>query len=684
MPRIALSLGFAVLLASLAASGAGAATLKSIGTFNQPTYVTSDPEDSSRILVVERQGRVVEVAGGGAPTLYADLTDYVTCCAGERGLLSIAPAPDFHASGLFYAAYTGKPAAGGAEGDIHVDAFVADANGNVTRTQIIAIGHTPESNHNGGQLQFGPDGHLYISTGDGGGGGDPFETGQDRDALLGKILRIDPHPGSTPAYTIPAGNPFAGATLGADEIWAYGLRNPWRFSFDSLTGDLAIADVGQGAREEVDLAPSPSAGTVGGAGVDYGWSCREGFLAYSSPAANCEGAGGFTEPVFDYPHSGAAPGAAHGCAITGGYVVRDPSLTDLYGRYVYADYCAGEIRSLVLPGLGESAAGDDRSAGITTPTPNPTSFGEDSCHRIYVASGSRSPLRGATIRRPSALAEEAPAARTPRRNRCRRRRAREAGGCAGGRRRGTATGGARVPRAEGITSVLRDETPPRPPPHRRARCALFGMERRGGTARPRRQAGRKEAPRPTVRGRSSVSPRPSRERRPSGRGSGRGRQRDAAVGPIGHLDRAAEAPESVSFDDRIRGVGEMGSVRRPGEVPDLLVGEIGNRLGAGAVGVDAPDLAFVGRVGDPAPVRGPGRGPADHLLAAKSAQAAAAGRDLVEPGTEIAVGGGGQGDRPCRPVTRRLRRLQRSTASGSSRRRPPARFRSAARAGPRG
>jgi hypothetical protein len=388
---MARSLGVALLLLAVATTTAPAATLEPVGgTFEQPIFVTSDPEDPDRLLVVEQPGRVAEVLDDGPPTLFADLTGLVLCC-GERGLLSIAPAPDFHESGLFYAAYTGKTAAGGEEGDIHVDAFTADESGRVTRMPIISVPHSQAGNHNGGQLQFGPDGYLYVSTGDGGGGGDPFESGQDLNSLLGKVLRIAPHPGATPAYSIPPGNPFAGPTAGADEIWAYGLRNPWRFSFDALTDDLLIADVGQGAREEVNFATSPVPGVVGGAGANYGWSCREGLLPYtdSTPSANCAGAGGFTDPVFDYPHSDPDPPAdrAYGCSITGGYVVRDPSLGDLYGRYVYADYCVGEVRSLELP-AGTQPARGDRAEPLGRPTPNPTSFGEDSCNRLYIASGS--------------------------------------------------------------------------------------------------------------------------------------------------------------------------------------------------------------------------------------------------------------------------------------------------------
>jgi hypothetical protein len=376
---------------ALGAPAAFAATLEPVGTFDQPIFVTSDPDHPDRLLVVERDGRVAEVDGdGAAPQLHADLTGLVACCSSERGLLSIAPAPDFHQSGLFYAAYTGKPAAGGAEGDIHVDAFIAGQDGAISaRMPIISIPHSQAANHNGGQIQFGPDGYLYISTGDGGGGGDPFETGQDLDSLLGKILRIEPRPGLAPPYAIPAGNPFAGPTAGRDEIWAYGLRNPWRFSFDSFTGGLVIGDVGQGAHEEVDWAPSPGFGLATAAGLNYGWSCREGFSAYtdSTPSANCVGASGFTDPVFDYPHEDPEDGSAHGCSITGGYVVRDPTLTGLEGRYLYADYCTSEIRSLALPAAGGRVT-DDASAGIATPTPNPVSFGEDSCRRLYVVAGS--------------------------------------------------------------------------------------------------------------------------------------------------------------------------------------------------------------------------------------------------------------------------------------------------------
>jgi hypothetical protein len=374
------------LASSCFCSAAGAVALEPIGKFEQPISVSSDPGNAERLLVAERKGVVDEVLGG-AVTPIADITALVSCCESERGLLSIAPAPDFEGSGRIYVAYTGTLAAGAALGDVHVDSFRPDPlhPGQSIREPIISIGHSLNANHNGGQLQFGPDGHLYVSLGDGGGGGDQPGNAQNTGVLLGKILRIDPDPGQEPTYTVPAGNPFVGQSGFRDEIWAYGLRNPWRFSFDRISGDMVIGDVGQDAREEVDFAPSPGGGVVSGAGANYGWNCREGFIAYPAPAPACGSASGFVDPVFDYEHDDPEDGSTFGCSIIGGYVVRDPSLGDLYGRYLYSDFCSEGIRSLALPSGAGGLATDDRSEGLSVG--KPSSFGEDACGRLYVVSG---------------------------------------------------------------------------------------------------------------------------------------------------------------------------------------------------------------------------------------------------------------------------------------------------------
>jgi len=340
---------------------AGAVGLQPIGSFNQPIYVTSDPVNPDHLFLVQRQGQIKEIKDGSAST-FADLTSVVQCCESERGLLSMALAPDFSQSGLFYVDYTGKDG----PGNLHVAELKANADGAGLSTlrNVLTIPHSQAANHNGGQLQFGPDGFLYISTGD---GGSTPENGQDRNSLLGKILRIDPHQSGSQPYTVPSGNPFVNGA-GADEIWAYGLRNPYRFSFDRSNGDLLIGDVGQNAYEEVDLAPASQGG---GRGLNFGWASCEGFHNYPSGSQGCT-LPGHTDPIFEYPHAFGL------CAITGGYVVRDPSLGDLFGRYIWADYCVGQLDSFA-PGL--PAASGNRYEGTTFA--NPVSFGEDSCGRVY-------------------------------------------------------------------------------------------------------------------------------------------------------------------------------------------------------------------------------------------------------------------------------------------------------------
>jgi hypothetical protein len=378
-----------IALALLSAGSAQALTLEPVGAgFENPIYVTSDPSNADRTLVVERGGKIKAVEDG-VVTTFADLSASVSCCTGERGLQSIAPAPDFATTGRFYVDYTGNEE----PGEIHVAEM--QTPGGPLRN-LLTIPHPTQTNHIGGQLQFGPDGDLYVSTGDGGGTNDPFQNAQDLDSSLGKILRIHPDPaGAAPFYTVPADNPFAADGYPAETIWAYGLRNPFRFSFDRLTGDMVVGDVGQGVREEVDFAPRLAPGIVGGGGANYGWNCREGFIAGSgTPEPGCAfpPVGGFVDPVFDYPHTPDPDlGGPNRCAIIGGYVVRDPALGSLYGHYLYSDLCSGALRALQLPTSARGRASDDCSLGLAAKSP--VSFGEGVDGRLYLIEQSGSVYR---------------------------------------------------------------------------------------------------------------------------------------------------------------------------------------------------------------------------------------------------------------------------------------------------
>jgi hypothetical protein len=354
-------------LALLAAGSAQALTLQPVGNgFSQPTFVTGDPGNPGRLFVAEREG-TIELVENGVTTQFVDLSSKVQCgggCTGERGLMSIAPAPDFGTSRRLFVDY-----ANNLDGKIHIDELTAKADGKTasiaTLKPLLEIPHSDSATHNGGQIQFGPDGNLYVSTGDGGGANDQFHHAQDPGSMLGKILRINPDSG-------PA------------SIWSSGLRNPFRFSFDALSGDMVIGDVGQGKREEIDFARSPFPTVVGGGGANYGWNCREGLLAGPGddlPPGQCATTT-FVDPVFDYPHTPDPNlGGADRCAIIGGYVARDSGLGALYGHYVYADLCSGEIRSLQLPTTTKGSAGDDCALGLRLD--NPVSFGEDSARRLY-------------------------------------------------------------------------------------------------------------------------------------------------------------------------------------------------------------------------------------------------------------------------------------------------------------
>ena len=320
-----------------AGAGRGGVKLVAVGQFEQPLYVTQPPH-SDQLYVVEKIGRVAVVRDGqasGEPFL--DLSDEITD-EGEEGLLSIAFDPDYARSHLLYAYFT----------DLDRNERVIELRSNAAGTAIepgsrrdLLTIEDFASNHNGGQLQFGPDGLLYIGTGDGGLEEDPHRTGQDLGSLLGKILRIDPDRDGKSPYRIPADNPFAHRPRARPEIYAYGLRNPWRFSFDRATGALAIGDVGQSSFEEVDYVANGQ-----GAGANFGWSAYEGDARFNEDQT----APGMVPPVLTYDHD-------RGCSVTGGYVVRDRALPALYGRYLYGDYCTGELRSFI-PSTSE--ARDDR------------------------------------------------------------------------------------------------------------------------------------------------------------------------------------------------------------------------------------------------------------------------------------------------------------------------------------
>jgi glucose/arabinose dehydrogenase len=349
------------------ATGAGGVALEQIGNFDAPSYVENAPGARRLLFVVELPGTIRVLRGGkvlGRPFL--DISDQVAS-GGERGLFSVAFPPDYRKSRRFYVYYTNL------EGDLRIDEFRrrkrADTRANEgSQRNLLTIPHREFGNHNGGQLQFGPDGLLWLGTGDGGGAGDILDNARNLGSVLGKLLRIDPT-AKKGSYAIPRSNPFVDQDGVRPEIYAYGLRNPWRFSFDSATGALTIADVGQGAVEEVNVL-SPDAAR----GANFGWPQFEGDQIFD---ASRPGQDPPTAPVHTY----SSVEASGNCSVTGGYVVHDQSLPALNGRYVYADLCGGELRSFVP---GPSGASDDRGHGISVSTP--TSFGEGRRGEIYITS----------------------------------------------------------------------------------------------------------------------------------------------------------------------------------------------------------------------------------------------------------------------------------------------------------
>lgn len=337
---------------------------------NQPVYATSPPNDASRLFIAEQAGRIRILSGGNLLTTpFLDITDRVST-GGEQGLLSVAFDPGYAANGRFYVNYTDL------SGHTVVSRFDTTADPNVADPQSEVVLKTIQQDgpaHNGGQLQFAPDGTLHVGMGDGAAGGDPNGRAQDSSNLLGKMLRLDVN--APPDY-IPADNPYASPSLPLDEIWAFGVRNPWRFSFDRQTGDLYIADVGETLYDEINIEPASSVG-----GRNYGWRCMEASTCTGLPGCTCH-APSLTLPVLDHSLEG------DDCSITGGYVYRGCAIPNLLGTYLYADYCSGRIRSFRYEG-GSVVDLRDRTAELMPDTGAISaivSFGEDADGELYIVS----------------------------------------------------------------------------------------------------------------------------------------------------------------------------------------------------------------------------------------------------------------------------------------------------------
>lgn len=368
---------FGAALAAATAFSAQAQTIDSVRVttgLTRPVYLTSAPGDDDRLFIIEKRGliRIYSLADGALRSgSFLNIDSIVgggTSTSSEQGLLCMAFHPEYADNGRFFVSYTNN------SGSLVIARYSVSADpevANPTGSILMTISQ-PYSNHNGCQLMFGPDGYLWISTGDGGAGNDPFGYGQNRNSLLGKMLRIDVDGGFP--YAIPADNPYVGTT-GLDEIVHIGLRNPWRCSFDRATGDLYIADVGQNAREEINVVPHTARG------LNFGWRCMEGDGCTGLTGCTCN-AGSLTDPIYDYPHN-----SSNGYCITGGYVYRGDAIPGLDGTYFFADYLSTNIWSLEYDGAGgydgfanrnelESASG----FGVD----NISSFGEGPCGELYI------------------------------------------------------------------------------------------------------------------------------------------------------------------------------------------------------------------------------------------------------------------------------------------------------------
>ncbi|MEM6398032.1 MAG: PQQ-dependent sugar dehydrogenase [Bacteroidota bacterium] len=342
----------------------------------RPVDVTHIPGDDSRLFIVEQPGRirVYDMANEQLlSTPYLNVVTRVRDQGNEQGLLSVAFHPDFMNNGRFFINYTGNPAPDIPQGATVIEEYIISdptANSGATSNGIYMVIDQPFGNHNGGCMRFGPDGYLYIGTGDGGQAGDPEDTAQDPQSLLGKMLRIDVDFVGGSIYGIPPDNPFSGGDT-LREIWAMGMRNPWRFSFDRETGDLYIGDVGQDAREEINFEPADSPG-----GLDYGWDCREGDIAYSgfgSSSDDCDPGDEYVEPIASLVHDNVV-------SITGGLVYRGAEFPFMQGWYM----CADLSRNWFL--LKRDANGDWSQTQIEVDeVTTPVGFGEDANGEIYVA-----------------------------------------------------------------------------------------------------------------------------------------------------------------------------------------------------------------------------------------------------------------------------------------------------------
>lgn len=333
---------------------------KRFSGLNQPVQVTHANDGSGRLFVVEQNGRIRIVNKNGVllSQPFLNISSRVSCC-GEQGLLGVAFPPKYASKKYFYVNYTNS------SGDTVVARYRVTSNPNVANSdkeEVVLKVDQPFANHNGGQLAFGRDGYLYIGMGDGGSGGDPQNNGQKPSTLLGKMLRIDVESGQVP-YAIPPSNPFRQKAGYRPEIWAFGLRNPWRFSFDRKTGDLYIGDVGQNAYEEVDFQSSSSKG-----GQNYGWKIIEGTQCFESNTCNKKG---LTLPVVEYEHS-------QGCSVTGGVVYRGQNYPGMRGIYFYGDYCSGRIWGLKRNGTTW------QNTLLSKTSYSISSFGEDQAGNVYM------------------------------------------------------------------------------------------------------------------------------------------------------------------------------------------------------------------------------------------------------------------------------------------------------------